>query len=379
MTDLQDLFTPCLLLDTERLARNGRQMLAQVKQRGMAFRPHFKSVKCVEALPMIVDGDDPRLTVSTLAEAEGALAAGITDILYAVGIAPNKFDAVRGLLERGADLIVTIDCVQAAGALATAFAGASRRPRVMIEIDTDGHRAGLDPDAAELLAVARALEDLEIAGVMTHAGESYLAAKPEQARAYAAAEAQGISRAAHRLRQAGIAAPVVSVGSSPTVRFPSGDHAVTECRAGVYALGDLFMANIGVVEPSDIALSCLVTVIGHQRSKNWVITDGGWTALSQDRSTARQSADWLYGQVCDVDGEPIQDLLVINANQEHGIVSTRNGSPVPDLPWGTRLRILPNHACAMAHQHAEIVALSPAGRSIWRRVGGWQPDTGDNR
>ena len=36
------------------------------------------------------------------------------------------------------------------------------------------------------------------------------------------------------------------------------------------------------------------------------------------------------------------------ANQKHGIVTMRRGSnaTLPDLPVGTRVRILPNHACA---------------------------------
>ncbi|MEM1428553.1 MAG: alanine racemase [Pseudomonadota bacterium] len=375
MTLLNDLYTPCLLLDTEKLRRNAQRMRANVTARGLAFRPHFKTVKCVEALPLILDPAAPRLTVSTLAEAEAVLQAGVTDILYAVGIAPNKLEAVADLLERGADLCVTVDSVPAAECLSARFAGSAlaTRLRVMIEIDTDGHRAGLAPEDPALFAVAEALGPLPIVGVMTHAGESYLARNGEEAADFARREAEGAVRAAERLRSRDYAVPLVSVGSSPTVRFAGAVSGVTECRAGVYALGDLFMSNIGVCDPADIALSCLVTVIGHQRARNWILTDGGWTALSQDRSTAGQSTDWLYGQVCDVSGAPIEGLLVIKANQEHGILSSRDGSAVPDLPWGTRLRILPNHACAMAQHHAKIVALGPRGHETWNRVGGWAP------
>ena len=65
----------------------------------------------------------------------------------------------------------------------------------------------------------------------------------------------------------------------------------------------------------------LATVIGHQREKGWIITDGGWMALSRDRGTARQAVDQGYGLVCDEDGRVIGDLIVSDANQEHGIVS----------------------------------------------------------
>jgi D-serine deaminase-like pyridoxal phosphate-dependent protein len=63
------------------------------------------------------------------------------------------------------------------------------------------------------------------------------------------------------------------------------------------------------------------------------------------------------------------------ANQEHGILSIRPGSdaPLPELPVGTRLRILPHHACATASQHREYKVVD-GGRTIeavWPRSGGW--------
>jgi D-serine deaminase-like pyridoxal phosphate-dependent protein len=52
-------------------------------------------------------------------------------------------------------------------------------------------------------------------------------------------------------------------------------------------------------------------------------------------------------------GKPYRDVVVRGVNQEHGIVTARDGAPlaVEDFPVGTLLRILPNHACATADQH----------------------------
>ena len=49
----------------------------------------------------------------------------------------------------------------------------------------------------------------------------------------------------------------------------------------------------------------------------------------------------------------LEDVVVSQASQEHGIIAIRSGSgkSMPELPVGTRIRILPNHACAMAAQH----------------------------
>ena len=87
--------------------------------------------------------------------------------------------------------------------------------------------------------------------------------------------------------------------------------------------------------------------------KDCVITEGSWMALSRDRVTANQKVDQGYGLVCDIDGKIIDGLWVCGANQEHGIITARNreGFDPKKFPIGTRLRILPNHACPIGAQH----------------------------
>ena len=119
-------------------------------------------------------------------------------------------------------------------------------------------------------------------------------------------------RAATRLREAGFDAPVVSVGSTPTAHFAEKLDGVTEVRAGVFVFFDLVMAGIGVCRIEDIALSVLATVNGHRVDKGWTLIDAGWMALSRDRGTAKQPLDQGYGVVCDIDGRPIDDLIVVD-------------------------------------------------------------------
>lgn len=140
-------------------------------------------------------------------------------------------------------------------------------------------------------------------------------------------------------------------------------------------IGDLFQAGIGSCTIDDIALSVLTTVIGHQRDKGWIITDAGWMALSRDRGTARQAVDQGYGVACDGSGQPYPDLIVRDANQEHGILALRPGSTatLPDLPVGARLRILPNHACATGAQHDRyhVITGQTLTGAVWPRINGW--------
>lgn len=362
--------TPALLLDEARMMRNIERLAGRAERLGVTLRPHLKTAKSVEAARRLTGGTPGPVTVSTLAEAEVFHEAGHSDILYAVGIAPQKLGRVQTLRDRGCDLVVILDSEAQAEAVARAAVPA------LIEIDSDGHRGGLRPEDPALIRIGRILHDSGcLRGVMTHAGESYKVRGAAAHAEFAELERTAVVAAAEGLREAGLPCPVVSFGSTPTAHAARDLTGVTELRAGVYMFFDLVMAGIDVCTVDDVALSVLTTVIGHQPAKGWTMIDAGWMALSRDRGTAAQDVDLGYGLVCDEKGGVLPDLIVSSANQEHGIVSLRPGAdgPMPDLPVGTHLRILPNHACATAAQHDRYTVLPQDGgpMQIWHRFGGW--------
>jgi len=272
---------------------------------------------------------------------------------------------------------ILLDSVEAARMVAQRLAGGPAGVGVLIEVDSDGHRCGVQPDAPELLAVARALAEggVEVRGVMTHAGASYDCATPAALRAMAEQERAAAVHAAGRLRAAGFACPVVSVGSTPTALAAGHLEGVTELRAGVFVFFDLVMAGIGVCSVDDIALSVLATVIGHQREKGWTLLDAGWMAMSRDRGTASQAVDQGYGLVCDLAGRPLGDWILAGANQEHGIMARRPGAgpEALELQVGQQVRILPNHACSTAAQYGAYQVLGEGDQvtATWPRFSGW--------
>jgi D-serine deaminase-like pyridoxal phosphate-dependent protein len=371
---LADLETPALLLDAAKMRVNIARMNATARRHRVALRPHLKTGKSVEVARAMTEGWPGAITVSTLKEAGRFFAAGYRDILYAVGIAPNKLAHAARLVAAGADLTLILDNLEAARAVAAFARGNDMRLPVLIEIDSDGHRAGVRPDdAAMLMAIARELPELR--GVMTHGGGSYGATTPAALAAHAELERLGAVQAAEALRAAGFACPVVSVGSTPTALSAASLDGVTELRVGVYVFFDLVMAGLGVCAIEDIAVGVLTSVIGHQATRGQLIVDAGWMALSRDRGTQGQAVDQGYGLVTDAAGVPLGDLIVTAANQEHGIVARRDGGPVDATryPVGTLLRVLPNHACATAAQHEAYQVIDGDGMitATWPRFGGW--------
>jgi len=374
---LNQLETPCLVLERGKLERNIARMRDHLAKLKVGLRPHVKTAKSYDVARLALAGQPGGITVSTLKEAEQFFAHGITDILYAVGITPNKLDHVAALKRRGADITIILDNVESARIVAARGAALGIKFPALIEIDSDGHRSGVKPDDAVLLDIGRILEGdgAQLRGIMTHAGDSYNCDSVEKIRAMAARERDAVAQCAARLRTAGLPCPIVSVGSTPTATYSEDLTGVTEVRAGVYMFFDLVMAGLNVCKVDDIAVSVLATVIGHQPDKGWIITDAGWMAMSRDRGTAAQKVDQGYGVVCDLAGAPLDDLLIVSTNQEHGIVGHRGGGTLDAAryPVGTLLRVLPNHACATAAQHDRyhVVAGDAQVTAVWPRFSGW--------
>ena len=372
------LETPCLIIDAARMDRNIARLRDRLAPMGVPLRPHLKTAKSREVAVRAMSSPQGPATVSTLKEAEFFAAAGVRDIIYAVGITPCKLAKVIELRQNGVDLAVILDTVEQAEAVALASRTSGEVIPALIEIDCDGHRSGVSPqDKDRLLSIGRAItQGGELRGVMTHAGGSYAARGATALQQAAENERRSVVDAANILRQAGLPCPVVSVGSTPTAHYATDLSGVTEVRAGVFVFFDLVMAGIGICEIDDIAMSVLATVIGHQREKGWILVDAGWMAMSQDRGTSKQGINQGYGLVCDSAGTPFQDLILSDANQEHGILTVRPGSNAvpPDLAIGDRVRILPNHACATGAQHRSyhvVHGTSDIVTDEWERFSGW--------
>ena len=179
-------------------------------------------------------------------------------------------------------------------------------------------------------------------------------------------------RAAERLRAAGHAVDMVSLGSTPTVAFAKDLTGVTEVRCGVHVFFDLDQLGRGVCKPEDLALSVLASVIGHNRAAGTVLIDAGGLALSKDQGANQFLPDAGYGYVCDADGKRLEGLSVVGVSQEHGRVAVPDPAWYDRLPVGSLLRVLPNHACFTAAAYPAYQVLEDGEpKAVWTRVNGW--------
>lgn len=375
MRTLDDLTTPCLVLDRQKLDRNLGRMQAVADRLGVALRPHIKTAKSAEVAQLSVAAGAKGLTVSTLKEAEYFAAHGFHDLFYAVSIVGRHVPRLLRLAQSGVVVQAGIDTAEAARQVVAAAGKTFLAFR--IEIDCGEARGGLLPESPEVLEVAGILTAAghRLTGVFTHAGHSYDVRDVSARREIARQEQAAVLAAKARLVAAGFSCETVSVGSTPSAMNAEPAPGVTELRAGVYQLGDLFQAGVGAHGLEDIAVTVLSTVIRKRPENNTLLIDAGGLALSKDRATASlgPALDAGYGRIADEAGVPIEPpLFVKHAYQEHGLVTSAMPIDYARFPLGSRVRVLPNHACITAAAHDRYHVVS--GRTVvaeWERVNGW--------
>ena len=106
--------TQALILDEAKMDANIARMRDKAKSLGVTLRPHLKTSKCWEVAKRQLWTPQGPATVSTLKEAEEFALHGVKDMIYAVGIAPQKLPRVASLIKRGVDLKIILDSVEAA-------------------------------------------------------------------------------------------------------------------------------------------------------------------------------------------------------------------------------------------------------------------------
>lgn len=371
---LETLPTPCLVLERSRLTHNLDRFASITHGRGVSLRPHLKTAKSIDIARLVAPDPSSPIAVSTLLEAEYFSSRGYRDIFYTVGLGPGKLPRVAKVLRAGVRLITCLDDLATAERVAATVQAAGVSFQTAIEIDCGEHRGGISPESEELVPIAQAL-GASFIGIATHGGHSYAARSAEAVEAVARAEVEALAIAAARLAAAGFPSPFASVGSSPTALTDNSLAGVTEMRAGVYMFGDLFQAGIGTCTVDEIALTVLTEVIGHRKGADSFLVDAGAFALSKDVATAalppREQAG--FGLVCDLDGKVLPGLKIQRVWQEHGLVVSERPIAADTFRVGTRLRILPNHACPTAAAHS-MYNVVDGGRTVlaqWPRLNGW--------
>lgn len=334
---LDALETPAAVVDLSRLEQNIARMSAYTRQHRLALRPHIKTHKATTVAASQVAAGAAGLTCATPAEA-AVMSAVTGDLLVAYPpIGPKVTRLVE--LPDSVRLTVALDSARAVEAIAAAARAANRVVRVYVELDVGMHRVGVTAwdDAVRLARLVRERPPLEYAGIAFYPGHirDDIGAQDAKLAALGAA----LTSAVETLGRAGLAPPVVSGGSTPTMWRTHDVTGVTEFRPGTYVYNDRGTAEIGACAWDDCALTVLATVVSTSVPGQAVI-DAGAKALG--REPARGFDGEGFGALLD---RP--EVVVARMSEEHGILDLTNTAWRPAV--GELVRVVPNHVCIVVH------------------------------
>lgn len=343
--NLNDLDTPALLVDLDRLEANIARMAAVAREGGKALRPHTKTHKTPEIARMQLAAGARGITVAKLGEAEVMADAGFDDIFVANQIAGSlKLERLTALSRR-ARITVGVDDAGAARATSSAATSAGVVIPVRIEVDTGLRRAGVRTLDA-VVEIAKALSDMHgvrLDGLFTYEGHAN-AGGPEQREATCRAAAAYLREVADALRNHGVDPGAVSVGSTAGAPIMATEEGIEELRPGVYVFNDCGQMARGA-RPEDCALTVLATVVSRPDEQSAII-DAGTKTLSGDKGAEGSR----HGRLLD---DP--DVAFDWANEEHGHLDLSRTTFRPRI--GDRVRIVPFHACTATNMHDTLHAV----------------------
>ena len=338
---INEIDTPALVIDLDRVEKNLQQMQQKVDQYGAALRPHIKTHKIPELALRQIQLGACGITTAKVSEAEVMAQAGIKDIFIANQVVAYQKLKRLVTLSRKVNVAVGLDSIAGARRLSESFAAAGATVAYLIEINSGLNRCGVAP-GRETIALAKAVQSLpaiNFKGIFTHAGQVYGKTSLAEVRQVSQFESQTMSRMARDLQESGYHAQTVSVGSTPTMKVWEGWSGINEIRPGNYIFNDAIQVALQVAKPEDCALTVLATVVSRPASDRAVI-DAGSKVLALDKGGHGVETARGHGLVLG------RRAVIDRLSEEHGIMVL---DPAESLAVGDCIQIIPNHACPVVN------------------------------
>jgi D-serine deaminase-like pyridoxal phosphate-dependent protein len=329
---IDDLDTPCLLLDIDAVDRNIEKMAAFFAGKAANVRPHFKTPKTPEIARRQLAAGAVGITVAKLGEAEVLADAGLGPILMANQVVGRqKVDRLMALLSRGIDITVAVESPFNVEELAAGATRSGQVPQAIVEVDSGMHRCGT-ATPAESVALARMLVDrgIRYRGLMGYEGHMYRHETEETREPTIKAAMEVVSQHREALAEAGLPAEIVSVGGTASYAVSGSWPGVTEVQAGTYVFMDgqcqqYFPGHF------ESALTLLTTVIAVK--ERYAVCDAGMKSLTYD-----------HGMPQSPDGR----IVARGLSEEH---THLGGDGFRDLRAGQRIELIPSHGDTTLNLH----------------------------
>ncbi|EJB08172.1 putative amino acid aldolase or racemase [Rhizobium leguminosarum bv. trifolii WSM597] len=340
---VDEIQTPCLILDLDALERNIRKMGDYAKAHNMRHRAHGKMHKSVDVLRLQEKlGGAIGVCCQKVSEAEVFVRGGIKDVLVSNQVRdPAKIDRLARLPKLGARIIVCVDDPANVTELASAARKHGTTIECFVEIDVGAGRCGVSSSAAvvDLAKAIAGAQGLRFAGVQAYQGAMQHIDKYADRKAKLDLAVAQVKEAVDALKKAGLEPELVSGGGTGSYYFESTSGVYNELQCGSYAFMDADYGRILDEDGKRIdkgewenSLFILTSVMSHAKADK-AICDAGLKVQSVD-----SGLPFVYGR---------DDVKYIKATDEHGVIEDVQGV----LKINEKLRLVPGHCDPTCNIH----------------------------
>ena len=356
MKSVSTIETPYVLIDKERLQSNIRFVKELANSHQVNLRPHIKTHKCLEIARLQINQGAVGITASKTDEALVFIENGISSVTVAYPlVVESKVDRLlEASRSHNVDLKLMVDSREGLEVVSHAAKKHGMKIGVFLKIDVGLHRCGVsENDATELAQRISSNSSLSFRGLLSHAGHVYGTKNRDDVLTVARDECKILQRVREKLQNSGIEVKEVSVGSTPTVLASDSYEGITEIRPGNYVFMDRTPLRLGLIKPEQIALSVLATVVS--KNTDYFIVDAGSKVFSSDLGAHGTSCGNIFGLAYPLGRfqEKEYEIEVVKLSEEHGFIKPGQF----DLKIGEKVRIVPNHACAVANLTASYTVV----------------------
>lgn len=342
--------TPAFLVDTGKVRKNIGKMAEKTKTAGVIFRPHFKTHQSGVIGRIFREYGVDKITVSSLSMAEFFAAEGWKDITVAFPVNIREIDTINRLAGK-----ITLGLLLDSGEAADFLDANLKAPvKIWIKIDNGYRRAGIPvDDASAVLDLALRInksQKLSLAGLLTHAGQTYNTTSAEAIQRIFAELAEKFLDLTEHLERNGLSGLTLSWGDTPTCSRLSSFSPFDEIRPGNFVYYDIQQLQIGSCREEEIAVAAACPVVGIYPNRGEAVIYGGAVHLSK-QGLPLPEGKTIFGRLFRPAEKGwkglIKDSAVISISQEHGIVSLP-AEELASLKLGDLLLIAPVHSCLTA-------------------------------
>jgi len=330
-TRIEDIDTPCLLIDLDAYERNIERMAGFIKSQGLRHRAHAKTHKSADISLDQMAAGAVGVCCQKTSEAEALVHGGVRDVLVSNEVInPNMIERLAAMATQ-AKVMVCVDNIDNIDDLSAAAVRYKVELGVLVEIDVGAGRCGVEPgEAAVPLALKiDASPNLRFKGLQAYQGKAQHMHEYSERKAKINDAVKQTRNTIEQIGKAGLECEIVAGAGTGTYEIEGTSGVFNELQCGSYIFMDADYQRIAMddgrlIDNFENSLFIYTTVMSKTKTEK-AICDAGLKAQSVDSGVAV-----IYGR---------DDVEYIGASDEHGVIKDTDNV----LKLGEKLRLIPGH------------------------------------